>query len=177
RERSRGRRLRLVGRELVLLPAHAAERPGDRIVVRADDALLERDDRVVGDVNVLGADLGAALRDVAEPEAVLRANEVDAIVRIERMHLQGRETHEEPWSGEAPLVLLVVADDVADVLAQEALDAFVEFLYALHVLLVHAPLAVRVLGLRLERWDGLRLLVVERDVGDEILDDGERLHR
>src|SRR5437867_1890136 len=145
--------------------------------MRAHHTLLERDDRVVGDVNVLRANLGAALGDVAEAEAVRRANEIDALVRVERVHLERGEAHEEPRPGEALLVLFVVADDVADILAEEALDALVEFLNALDVLLVHPPLAVGVLRLRLERGDGLRLLVVERDVGDKVLDHWERLHR
>ena len=64
--------------------------------MRRHHALLERDDRIVGDVDVFGADLGAALGDVAEPQALLRADEVEAVVRVERMHLQRGETHEEP---------------------------------------------------------------------------------
>src|SRR4051812_15304028 len=46
--------------------------PPDRaegIVVRVDDALLERDDRVVGDRDAFGTHLGAALGDVAVPDA------------------------------------------------------------------------------------------------------------
>jgi len=37
-------------------------------VERVGRALLERDDPVVGDVDVLGTDLGAALGDVAEAD-------------------------------------------------------------------------------------------------------------
>jgi len=39
--------------------------PHDRIVVFGDHALLERDDRVVGDLDRFRADVGAALGDVA----------------------------------------------------------------------------------------------------------------
>src|SRR5207248_516771 len=42
-----------------------------RVVEVVDDALLQRNDRVVRDVDVLGADLGAALGDVAVAEAQL----------------------------------------------------------------------------------------------------------
>src|SRR5207237_8749131 len=105
-------------RELVHLSAHATERPRDRVVMSAHPALLERDDRVVRDVDVLRADLGAALGDVAEADAVLRADEVDALVRVERMHLERRESDEQPRAGEASLVLLVIADNVANVLAE-----------------------------------------------------------
>ena len=66
---------------------------------------------------------------------------------------------------------------MADVLAEEALDAFVEFLHALDVFLVHPPLAVGILRLRLERRDRLCLLVVERDVRHEVLDHRESLDR
>src|SRR5438094_2427295 len=145
--------------------------------MRGHHALLERDDRVVGDVDIFRADLSAALGDVAVAEPVLRADEIDAFVCVERMHLERRESDEHPRAGEASLVVLVVADDVAHVLAEEAFDALVKFLHALDVFLVHPALAVRILRLRLERRDGLRLLIVERDVGHEVLDHREALHR
>ena len=51
------------------------------------------------------------------------------------------------------LVLLVVAQHVAHVLAQEALDALPEFLHAVHVALLHAPGAVGRIGrARLNGW-------------------------
>ena len=40
------------------------------------------------------------------------------------------------------LVLVVIAQHVAHVLAQKALDALPEFLHAVDVLLLHAPRAV-----------------------------------
>src|SRR5579863_6767041 len=40
-----------------------------RIVEIIDHALFERDDRIIGDVNLLGTNLGAALGDVAQPDA------------------------------------------------------------------------------------------------------------
>src|SRR6058998_1269585 len=45
-----------------------AEEPAEGVVVAVDDALFEGNDGVVGDGDALGADLGAALRDVAEPD-------------------------------------------------------------------------------------------------------------
>ncbi len=75
------------------------------------------------------------------------------------------------------LVLLVVTDHVAGVLAQEALDALAELLRALHVDLLHPVLARLQVGRRGERGDLARLLVVERDVRDQVLDHRERPHR
>src|SRR5580765_3338235 len=63
------------------------ERP-DRIVEPIDDALLERDDRVVGDGDPFRADGGAALGDVAEADAVLGAQLRQAIGGVERVHLE-----------------------------------------------------------------------------------------
>src|SRR5215470_5533769 len=51
-----------------LLAAELPQKPRDR-VDRVGRPLLERNDSVVRDVDVLGADLGAALRDVAEPDS------------------------------------------------------------------------------------------------------------
>ena len=98
------------------------------------------------------------------------------VVHVERVHLEFGEADEEPRPGVLGLVLLVVADHVAHVLAHEALDALAEFLATLDVDLLH-PVAT--LGLRagLERRHRLGHLVVERDVRDEVPDDGERLHR
>src|SRR5439155_21600588 len=47
-----------------------AAEPDQRVVPAVDDALLHRDDRVVGDLDVFRADLGAALGDVAVAEAL-----------------------------------------------------------------------------------------------------------
>src|SRR6188508_1017440 len=42
--------------------------PHHRVVLTVGGALLQRDQRIVGDLDVLGAHLGAALGDVAEAE-------------------------------------------------------------------------------------------------------------
>src|SRR5258708_10794500 len=81
--RRRSSRLRLRGRRLGpsrLLPHHPALDPGQRVVELGHDPLLERDDRVVGDVDFLRTDLGAALRDFAETAAGLRPHALDAAV-------------------------------------------------------------------------------------------------
>ena len=72
------------------------------------------------------------------------------------------------------VMLAVVADDVADVLAEEALDALAEFLHAIDVALRHAPGAVGGVGLaRRELLDAGLRAEVERDVRDQILDAAE----
>ena len=68
----------------------------------------------------------------------------------------------------------MVAQDVADVLAQEALDALAELAHAVDVLLADQPFRVR---RRRERRDALVDLVVPAHVGDEVADDREGVQR
>ena len=83
------------------------------------------------------------------PAAVL--GELAPVVGVERVHVELGVAQEEPRAGEGRLVVLVVTDDVADVLAQEALDALAELLAALDVDLRHPALAVGVARRRRER--------------------------
>jgi len=60
----------------------------------------------------------------------------------------------------------VVAQDVADILAEKAFDALAEFLHAVHVFLLHAPGAVRGVGrARLEFFDLLFDAKIPRHIG------------
>src|ERR1700691_6139805 len=65
--------------------------PDDRVVPAARHALLHRDQRVVRDLDVLGADLGAALGDVAVPEAEVILRDVASVRLVSRVHLQLRD--------------------------------------------------------------------------------------
>ena len=73
------------------------------------------------------------------PACVLQ--EAAAILAVDRVHLEPGDAHEESRAGELVLEL-VRAQHVADVLAQEALDALAEFLHAIDVALVPLPLGV-----------------------------------
>jgi hypothetical protein len=77
---------------------------------------------------VLRADLGAALGDVAEAEAEIILGYLPPVGGVGRVHLEFGHPHQEPRAGEGVLVLGVVADHVAGVLAQEALNALAELL-------------------------------------------------
>src|SRR6266849_3988873 len=117
------------------------QQPHDGVEV-VGHPLLHRDDAVVGDVDVLGAHLGAALGDVAEADAGLGPRELPAVDGVERVHVEAGDLDEEAWPREGRLQLIVVTDDVTDVLAEEALDALVELLDAIDVLLNHPVGAV-----------------------------------
>ena len=88
------------------------------------------------------------------------------------MHLKRSGAYEEPWAAKL-LLLAVVTQDVADILAKEALNALAKLLYAIHIPLVHLPLDARA------RLEGRNLPIdfeVPGDVGDQILDHREGLH-
>src|SRR5271166_3114221 len=61
--------------------------PHERVVLAARDALLHGDQRVVRDLDVLGADLRAALGDVAVAEAEVVLRDVPAVRLVRRVHL------------------------------------------------------------------------------------------
>ena len=101
----------------------------------------------------------------------------DTIRGIERIHLQRGGIDQESRTDEL-VVHVVIAQHVAHVLAQEALDALAEFLHTIDVGLLHAPGTVGGVGLARHEFLDLFLdLVVPGDVRDQILDEGERLHR
>jgi hypothetical protein len=120
-----------------LLPEKAQDF-AQRIEVAVNNALFHRDDRVVGDGDVLGTDFRTALRDVAISDALRRLQLVDAILHIERMKFQSGDVHEKSRSDKV-IMKMMVAKNVTDVLTKEALNAFAEFLHAVHVFLHHSP--------------------------------------
>src|SRR6476659_4300866 len=72
RLRSPPRDLATASRCSLLLPLEElAAQPDDGVVLTVGDAFLHRDQRIIGDLDVLGADFGAALGDVAVAEAEL----------------------------------------------------------------------------------------------------------
>src|SRR5579871_285357 len=89
------------------------------------------------------------------------------------MHLQRSRTNEEPRSAKL-LLLIVITQNVADILAKETLNAFAKFLYAIHVALVHLPPNP---GPRLKRWNLPINLEIPRNIRNQILDHRKRLHR
>src|SRR5436305_8334918 len=109
-----------------LLPKDA-QQPLQRIVEFVDHPLLERDDGIIGDGDRLRTDLGAALSDVAVADAVRLAQVGEAVLGVEGVHLQGRGVDQQPGADEL-VVQMVLPQHVADVLAEEALDALAELL-------------------------------------------------
>src|SRR5690349_15136513 len=134
--------------------AQPAERPPDRVEVLIVHPLFERDDAIVSDLYVLRTHFGAALGDVAVTDAGAALQQRPAVERVPGMHLETGDPDHEAGSVERRLRLMV-AEDVAHVLAQEALDALAELDAAVDVFLLHAPGFARrkVLLARRERRD------------------------
>ena len=159
-----------------LLCREDAKEPSQRIVEFVHDPFLEGDDGIVGNGDVLGAHLGAALGDIAVPDAVAVTQVGQSILGVERVHLQRGGIDQQARADEL-IVLVMVPQHMADVLTQEAFDALAEFLRPLHVGLDHIPGAVGVVGgAGPEGLDGVLDPVVPRHIGHKILDDREGLH-
>ena len=111
------------------------------------------------------------------PMPLASFSSVKPVRGVERVHFQGGDVDQETRADEL-VMHVVIAQDVADVLAQEALDALAELLDAVHVGLAHAPGAVGSIGrARLERLDPLFDPVIPRHVRHQILDQREGPHR
>src|SRR2546430_9835511 len=89
------------------------------------------------------------------------------------VHLQTRDAHKKARPREL-FLLVVLAQNVANVLAEKTFDALAELLDAVHVSLVDFPFGVRP---RLEGGNPLVDAEIPGDVGDQILDERKRLHR
>ena len=100
-----------------------------------------------------------------------------SIFGVERVHLERRHVNEKTRSDEF-VVHLMIAQDMANVLAEKTFDAFPEFLNAIDVGLLHPPRAVGCIGqARLERFDSPLHQKIPRHVRDQIFDDWKRFHR
>jgi len=117
-----------------------------------------------------GADFGAALGNVAVAEAEFVFQQGRARNTVERMPFEACGADEETRATEI-FVFCVIAEDVADVLAEKTLDTFAEFLDAVHVALIHFPFDAFA---RLEGRNFAIDLVVPGNVCDEVFDNRER---
>jgi hypothetical protein len=76
------------------------------------------------------------------------------------------------------IVLVVIAQNVAHVLAQKALNALAKFLNAIDIFLHYRPRAVRIVGRTWsERFDFLLNAIIPRNVGDQVTNRRKRSHR
>src|SRR5215831_10501882 len=148
-----------------------------RIEETIDDALLERNDGIVGDGDAFGTNLGTTRCDIAQADAEVRSQILQSVAHVQGVHFEGRHMNQKSWTNELFLHVMLT-QDVADVLAKIALDALAEFLHSFDILLGDAPRSIRSVGRpRLEPRDAPLHRVVPRDVGDQVFYVGKRLHR
>src|SRR4051794_3623191 len=106
----------------MLTSAKDAQQLRDRVVQLVDDAFLERNEGVVGNRDPFRADLRAALGDVAVPDSVSLLEISRPMFRVDRVHLQRRGVEQVTRTDEL-VEERMIAQHVADVLAEETLDA------------------------------------------------------
>src|SRR5262249_18452728 len=158
------------------LSLYPTPEPAERIVEFVHHAFLQWNDSVVGDLNIFRTNFRAALSDVAKTDPLGVSQFVDSVLRIERMHFQRADVNQKPRPDEF-VMHLVVAQDVADILAKKTFDALSKLLDPIDVRLLHPPGAVAgVRWSRLERFDSFLHLEIPRHIGDQIFDHRERPH-
>src|SRR5258705_1674497 len=121
---------------------HLSQEPANWIVIIVNNALFQRNDRVVCNMNVFGADFRATFCDVTKADSELFLHQLSPIQAVERVHLQAGYANEKAWTTKV-LFLVMIPQHMADVLTEEALDTFTELLDAVDIALVHLPLNIR----------------------------------
>ena len=83
-------------------------------------------------MDIFRANFGAALRDIAEADAQFVLEQFGAGDSVQRMHLEPGDSDKETRPPEL-FFFVVLAQNVANILAEEAFDAFAKFLHAVDV--------------------------------------------
>ena len=158
-------------------PFQPAPKPSEWIIKFVHHPFFQRNDSVVGDLDVLGTNFRATLRDIAVTDSLGVSQFFQSIFGVERMHLQRCHVNQKTRAYEF-VVHLMIAQYMANVLAKKTFDAFPEFLNPIDVGLLHPPGAVGRIGRpRLERFDSLLHRKIPRNIGDQIFQDRECFHR
>lgn len=153
------------------------QKPHQRIIELVGYTFLQRNDSIVGDGDVLWANCGTTLGDIAITYTVFLLEICAAVFHIEGVHFQRCRVDHVPGPGKF-LVQVVLTQYMADILTQETLDTFPELLYPVYVTLHHPPGAIRgVWPAWFEFPDPLLHPVINRDIRYEITYNGEGLHR
>src|SRR5438309_3618221 len=152
--------------------AHLPEQQGQGVEKFVHDALLERDDGVVRNVNLFGTNLRAALRDIAIAQAKLILEQARAVEPVQRMHFEAGHSNEESRAGEL-FLLVVLAKNVANVLAEKAFDALAKLLNPVDIELRDFPFHSLT---RLEGRDFAIDTIVPGNVGDKVFDARKGFH-
>src|SRR5688500_586676 len=149
--------------------------PHEGVEVDIGYSFFQGDDAVVGQVDMLRANLRAALGDVAEAYARLLAYPLAAVETVIGVHIEVGKLDKLARAIESVLAV-VLAQDMTHILAEEALDALAELLYAVHIYLLHLEWPGRVCGR--SKWSYLRRHPeVPRHIGHQVFYQRESLQR
>jgi hypothetical protein len=111
------------------------------IIKLIDHSFFERDDGVICDVDVFRADFGAAFCDVAIADVSFVFEKLETVCFIERVHFETGSTYQEARSHEL-IFAIMVSQNMANVLTEEALNTLAKLLYTVDVFLIDSPVGV-----------------------------------
>ena len=127
----------------------------DRIVELVNNPFFERNNGVVRNCDMFWADLCATFGNVTIPDTIRILQFFESVLGVNWVHFQGSGVNEESRSDEF-VMKIVFSEDMADILAEEAFDAFSKLLDVINVFLFHPPRAI--FGIRGSRREGFHLL-------------------
>lgn len=161
---------------LLFLRHQNAKQLLQRIIKFVGHSFFERNDSVVRNCNMFRTNFGAAFRDIAIADPVTTLQIAKSILGVERVHIQCRRVNEESGADEV-IVLVMVAQNVAHVLAKKTLDTFAKLLNPLDILLHHRPSTIGVIRWPWIKWLDLLLdAVIPRNIGNQVAHRRECAH-
>lgn len=121
----------------------------DRVVVIVCNPFFEGNYRVIGYMDMFWANFGATFGDIAHSYSGLSVKLLPTVEVVHGVHFERSDTHHLTWA-KKNIFTFVLAENVANILAEKAFNAFAELLDAIHVLLQHIKRLTCHLGLRLQ---------------------------
>src|SRR5882762_11075624 len=101
--------------------------PEQRVVELVHHPLLQRNDGVIRNMDIFRTNLCATFRYVAQSDAQLILQQLRSGNAVHRMHFQSRHAHKKSWPAKL-LVLIVISQHMANILAKKTLNALAKFL-------------------------------------------------
>ena len=140
------------------------------IIIPVSYSFLERNDRIVCDSDVFGANSGATLCDIAETDPLMSLEIVYPVFNVQGMHLQRRGVNHMSRTCEF-VVKRMFPQYMADILTKKTLDAFPELLDPVNIPLIDPPGSIgSIRRPRLELSDLFLYGIVNRNIRDEVPD-------
>src|SRR6476659_9043871 len=147
------------------------------IIESVHDSFFKRNNGVVCNGNIFGANLRTAFGDITITNPIHFFQILQTVFHIKRVHFKCSGINEESRTDEF-IMKLVFTQHMTHVLAKEAFNTFTKFLDTVDIFLGHTPCPIRVI-----RFAGFKLLYlllyskIPGHISYQVFDQWKRLHR